>query len=130
MTSDPDANMCSCHGTPNARRGRAVLHLHAGAAPAGPSEILVEGSTYARSNLKARLYDSGLKRPVCELCGQGELWRGRPMGLILAHINGVRHDNRLVISVADVASGRASVMGVDDMSSTRRTAGPQAGRGE
>lgn len=58
-------------------------------------EILVEGSTYARSNLKARLYEAGLKRPVCELCGQDELWRGRPMGLILDHVNGVRDDNRL-----------------------------------
>jgi hypothetical protein len=67
-----------------------------GARPAKPlSEILVEGSTYARSNLKARLYDSGLKHPSCELCGQGEIWRGRPMGLILDHINGVRDDNRL-----------------------------------
>jgi len=64
-------------------------------APKALSEILVEGSTYARSNLKARLYDSGLKRPICELCGQGELWRGKPLGLILDHVNGVRDDNRL-----------------------------------
>lgn len=67
-----------------------------GARPPKPlEEILVEGSTYARSNLKARLYDAGLKHPVCELRGQGELWRDRPMGLILDHINGVRDDNRL-----------------------------------
>jgi transposase-like protein len=58
-------------------------------------EILVEGSTYARSNLKARLYGEGIKRPFCELCGQGEVWRNRPMGLILDHVNGVRDDNRL-----------------------------------
>ena len=64
-------------------------------APRRPlAEILVEGSTYARSNLKARLYAEGLKAPVCELCGQGELWRGEPMGLILDHVNGVRDDNR------------------------------------
>jgi transposase-like protein len=63
-------------------------------APKPLSEILVEGSTYARSNLKARLYDSGLKRPVCELCGQGELWRGKPLALILDHVNGVRDDHR------------------------------------
>jgi hypothetical protein len=37
----------------------------------------------------------GLKRPVCELCGQGEIWRGRRMGLILDHVNGVRDDHRL-----------------------------------
>ncbi len=67
-----------------------------GARPAKPlAEILVEGSTYARSSLKARLYDSGLKHPSCELCGQGEVWRGKPMGLILDHVNGVRDDNRL-----------------------------------
>ena len=64
-------------------------------APKPLDEILVAGSTYARSNLKARLFDAGLKRPVCEMCGQGELWRGRPMGLILDHVNGVRDDNRL-----------------------------------
>lgn len=58
-------------------------------------EILVEGSTYARSNLKARLYREGLKIPVCELCALGEMWQGRPMGLILDHINGVRDDKRL-----------------------------------
>src|ERR687896_1839121 len=59
------------------------------------SEILVEGSTYSRSNLKPRLYREGLKDPICELCGQGEIWRGKPMGLILDHINGVRDDNKL-----------------------------------
>lgn len=59
------------------------------------AEILVEGSTYSRCNLKRRLYQSGLKEPRCELCGQGELWRGQPIGLILDHRNGVRDDNRL-----------------------------------
>jgi hypothetical protein len=58
-------------------------------------EILVEGSTYSRSNLKQRLYDAGLKERRCELCGQGELWRGKRMGLILDHVNGVRDDNRI-----------------------------------
>jgi hypothetical protein len=58
-------------------------------------EILVEGSTYGRGGLKQRLYDEGMRRPVCELCGQGETWRGRRMGLILDHVNGVRDDHRL-----------------------------------
>jgi hypothetical protein len=58
-------------------------------------EILVENSTFSRSNLKMRLYDEGLKEPQCELCGQGEIWRGKPMGMILDHINGIRDDNRL-----------------------------------
>ncbi len=57
--------------------------------------ILVNGSTYARGSLKKRLWAQGLKPRHCELCGQDELWRGRPMGLILDHINGMRDDNRL-----------------------------------
>lgn len=58
-------------------------------------EILVEGSTYSRSSLKRRLYQAGLKERRCELCGQGERWQGKPIGLILDHVNGVRDDNRL-----------------------------------
>jgi len=59
------------------------------------AEVLVENSTYSRSNVKMRLYEEGLKEPRCELCGQGEIWRGKHMGIILDHINGVRDDNRL-----------------------------------
>lgn len=55
----------------------------------------MEGSTYSRSKLKQRLYDEGIKRRRCELCGQGEMWRGRRMSLILDHTNGIRDDNRL-----------------------------------
>jgi len=58
-------------------------------------EILVEHSTYHRGHLKRRLYDQGLKRRQCELCGQGETWCGRAMALILDHINGMPTDNRL-----------------------------------
>jgi len=59
------------------------------------TEILVKGSSYSRKALKQRLYREGMKSPVCELCGQDEMWCGRPMGLILDHINGIRDDNRL-----------------------------------
>jgi hypothetical protein len=58
-------------------------------------EILVEGSTYDRVKLKRRLYDEGVKERACELCGQGETWRGRSMALILDHVNGVGDDNRI-----------------------------------
>jgi hypothetical protein len=57
--------------------------------------ILVTGSTYTRRELKRRLYETGLKARVCELCGQYEHWRGLRMSLILDHINGVHDDNRL-----------------------------------
>jgi hypothetical protein len=58
-------------------------------------EILVEGSTFSRSNLKLRLYKEGLKERRCELCGQDEVWRGDRMSLVLDHVNGVGDDNRL-----------------------------------
>ena len=58
-------------------------------------DVLVENSTYNRYNLKRRLLDSGLLEARCEMCGQGELWHGRRMSLILDHINGISNDNRL-----------------------------------
>lgn len=64
-------------------------------APKPLDEVLVEGSTYSRAKLKWRLFESGLKERICEMCGQGEIWRGRQMSLILDHINGVPDDNRL-----------------------------------
>jgi len=51
------------------------------------SEVLVRGSRYHRGKLKERLFESRLKARRCEQCGQGEEWRGRPMSLILDHVN-------------------------------------------
>lgn len=58
-------------------------------------QVLVRHSTYMRGNLKRRLLVAGLKRPVCEMCGQSEVWRGQRMSMILDHINGVSDDHRL-----------------------------------
>jgi hypothetical protein len=63
--------------------------------PIALERILVEGSSYSRSHLKARLFKHGLKVRRCELCGQGELWQGTRMSLILDHRNGIADDNRL-----------------------------------
>lgn len=60
------------------------------------SDILVEKSTYFHNcNLKERLYKEGLKKRECELCGQGEEWKGKKISLILDHENGIHNDNRL-----------------------------------
>lgn len=60
-------------------------------------ELLVENSNYSRTYLKKRLYDDGFKQRICEMpgCGQGEVWLGNKISLILDHINGVYNDNRL-----------------------------------
>jgi hypothetical protein len=82
--------------------GISTAHFDPYAANRGPrahakplDEVLTEGSTYSRGTLKRRLFAEELKERRCELCGQDENWRGRLMGLILDHINGVRDDNRL-----------------------------------
>src|SRR4051794_21765253 len=64
-------------------------------APVPLSKVMVRGSTYKRGELKRRLYAEGLKQPICELCGQGDIWHGRRMALILDHANGDATDNRL-----------------------------------
>ncbi len=58
-------------------------------------QILVAGSGYHRGHLNRRLFEEGVKVRACELCGQGERWRGQRMSLILDHINGIRDDHRL-----------------------------------
>jgi hypothetical protein len=63
--------------------------------PVPLEQVLVEGSTYSRATLKRRLFETGLRSRQCELCGQGESWRGIQISLILDHINGVPDDNRL-----------------------------------
>jgi len=60
------------------------------------SDILVENSTYNHTtNLKERLYKEELKQKICEKCGQGEVWNGEKISLILDHKNGHHNDNRL-----------------------------------
>lgn len=78
------------HFDPDAARNAA---LRRGAIPL--EDVLVKGSTYSRGKLKERLYECGIKRRICELCGQDEAWQGRRMALILDHINGDAADNRL-----------------------------------
>lgn len=58
-------------------------------------QILKENSSFSRTSLKVRLYKEGIKKHECEECGQGEIWRGKKMSLILDHINGIHNDNRI-----------------------------------
>ena len=60
------------------------------------SEILVVNSSHNRTNLKKRLYEEGLLKRECCLCGQGEEWNGMIISLIIDHINGIYNDNRLI----------------------------------
>lgn len=57
--------------------------------------LLVLGSTVQSYKLKKRLYDEGLKRPECELCGWAKMSTDGRIPLELDHINGDHSDNRL-----------------------------------
>jgi len=59
------------------------------------SVVLVEDSSYPRHCLKKRILDNNLIPYVCKICGQEPVWCGKPMPLILDHVNGVNNDNRL-----------------------------------
>lgn len=59
-------------------------------------ELLITGPR-SRINIKRRLIAAGIKPNRCEDCWIGE-WRGAALSLSLHHVNGDRHDNRLLIS--------------------------------
>jgi hypothetical protein len=78
-------DISTAHFDPDAVRAEALRGANI---PRPIEEILVADSTYSRTHLKIRLFAEGMKDTRCELCGQGETWRGRRMALILDHING------------------------------------------
>ena len=58
-------------------------------------DVLVENSKYPRHCLKKRVIDNNLINYVCGCCGIEPVWQGKPMPLILDHINGINNDNRI-----------------------------------
>lgn len=57
--------------------------------------VLVENSTYSRSNLKKRLLENKLLENKCSTCALPPNWNGFNLVMVLDHINGVSDDNRL-----------------------------------
>lgn len=59
-------------------------------------EICVEHSTYSTtSSLKKRLIKAGLLQNQCSICDQLPEWNGKPLTLVIDHLNGCNTDNRL-----------------------------------
>jgi hypothetical protein len=59
-------------------------------------DILVKDSIYSNtSRLKERLIREGSLENVCSICGQKPLWNGKPLVMVLDHINGESSDNRI-----------------------------------
>ena len=74
---------------------RKPLH-RGGRIPKIPNkEMFVKESKVSPRALRKRVLSDELVPYVCQICGQKPIWKGKPMPLILDHINGVRDDNRL-----------------------------------
>ena len=58
-------------------------------------DILVENSTFGRCALKKRLLKDNLIENKCNICSQNETWNGKPLIMILDHVNGINNDNRI-----------------------------------
>ena len=59
------------------------------------SELFSSNSKHGRSVVRKRVIQENLIPYKCAICGQEPEWNGKPMPLILDHINGVRDDHRL-----------------------------------
>ena len=58
-------------------------------------EIFIEHSKVARNVARRHIIKENLLPYECSICGQKPFWNGKPMTLILDHINGVRDDHRI-----------------------------------
>lgn len=57
-------------------------------------EVLTKNSFYSRRHLKRRLLKDGLLKNECNICKCNGEWEGKPLIMILDHINGDNIDNR------------------------------------
>jgi len=59
------------------------------------SDVLIDGSHYNRQGLKKRLIKEGLLKNECSICGMQPSWNGKPLVMVIDHINGKNNDNRI-----------------------------------
>ena len=57
--------------------------------------IFIENSTADQKTLRKWYYDGQYTDYKCSICGQEPIWNGKPLVLILDHINGHNKDDRL-----------------------------------
>ena len=58
-------------------------------------ELFSENSKHNRNVARRRIIRDNLIEYKCAICGQEPYWMGKPMTLVLDHINGVNNDHRL-----------------------------------
>lgn len=70
------------HGTSVQRKQRSL------------DEIMVEDSTYNPSHLKEKIMKLGILPNKCATCDGPPEWKGKPLVMVLDHINGKSNDHR------------------------------------
>lgn len=60
-----------------------------------PENIFIENSTASQKILRTHYYNGKYTPYVCSICGLKPIWQEKPLTLILDHINGHNHDDRL-----------------------------------
>lgn len=57
--------------------------------------IFIENSTAAQKTLRLHYRNGNYTPYICAICGQEPFWQNKELTLILDHINGKNHDDRL-----------------------------------
>lgn len=57
--------------------------------------LVLDGPVILTSKLKKKLFNAGLKKKICEICGQGPVWNNKPLTFHLDHEDGNNRNNRL-----------------------------------
>ena len=57
--------------------------------------IFIENSTACQKTLREWYIKGNYTEYICSICGQKPIWQGKKLTLILDHINGNNHDDRL-----------------------------------
>lgn len=57
--------------------------------------VFIENSTVSQKVLRSHYKKGNYTSYVCSICGQEPIWQGKDLTLILDHINGCNHDDRL-----------------------------------
>ena len=66
-----------------------------GKEPIPYDKLLTQNNSYGTNHLKKRLIRDGLINVICDWCGIGPEWNGKPLSLELDHINGIANDHRI-----------------------------------
>lgn len=60
-----------------------------------PENIFIENSTAAQKTLRKYYFKGAYTKYQCAICEQPPFWNGKELTLILDHINGKNHDDRI-----------------------------------